>query len=83
MAGYISGGMAVDYYDGEGSAVVGRRTYTWTFHEWMGPYFYGKRGQELKRQPEERSAVWPLFYKWLKKYKARRKKAKAHEIVKV
>lgn len=84
MAGYISGGTAIDYHDGEGSAVVNGRTYRWEFHEYCGPTFLRKDGEPWKRIcPGENHPVWDEFEKWLKKYKAARKKAKAHEIVQI
>jgi hypothetical protein len=51
--------------DGEGSAVVGKRTYRWTFHKYLGPTFLRADGEILKNQPGENHPVWPRFEKWL------------------
>lgn len=82
MAGYIHNGMAVDYHDGEGSAVVNGRVYRWDFHEYCGPFFLRADGECIKRQPGEHHPVWPHFERWLKRYRKVRAKARAHEIVK-
>ena len=81
MAGMIVGNMAIDYHDGEGSAVVNGRKYRWEFHEYCGPCFLRKDGEPLARQPGEHHPVWPEFSKWLKIYQKKRKTAKPHEIV--
>lgn len=83
MAGYIANGWAIDYYDGEGSAMVNGRLIRWEHHEWMGPLFLRADGNPLKRQPGENHPVWPRFEEWLKRYTAARAKAKESEIVKV
>lgn len=82
MAGQQIGSGFIDYHDGEGSAVVNGRTYRWDHHEYCGPLFLRKDGEPLKRQPREHHPVWPHFNRWLKKYKAARANARAHEIVK-
>lgn len=82
MAGQIINGMAIDYHDGEGSAVVNGRPIRWEFHEYMGPLFIRADGEPMKRQPSEHHGVWPHFEAWLPKYREARAKAKAHEIVK-
>jgi hypothetical protein len=83
MAGYISNGTAIDYHDGEGFAVIGKRIYKWEFHEYCGPFFINKDGNPSKIQPRENHPVWPHFNNWLNKYKKARLKAKSHEIIKV
>lgn len=82
MAGQIINGMAIDYHDGEGSAVVNGRTYRWEFHEYCGPMFLRVDGNCLKIQPSEGHPVWPHFDAWLKRYLEARKTAKSYEIVK-
>lgn len=87
MAGQIinwgNGRMAIDYHDGEGSAIVNGRLWRWEFHEYCGPTFLRKDGEARKHIPKENHPVWDAFEKWLKKYRPKRKKAKAHEIIKL
>lgn len=60
-------GMTVHVHtpDGEGSAMVGKRKYRWTFHKYLGPTFLRADGEILKMQPKEDHPIWPEFYKWL------------------
>lgn len=76
MAGMIIGNTCIDYHDGEGSAVVAGRTYRWEYHEYCGPCFIRRDGEPLVNQPGEHHPVWPAFYQWLDRYKAKRKHAK-------
>lgn len=59
--------------DGKGQAKVGRRTYRWSFHHYMGPLFLRKNGQPLKCQPGRKHPVWPRFDKWLREWRSKNK----------
>lgn len=51
---------------------IGKRTWRWEFHHYLGPTFLDHRGEPLKRQPGERSPVWPVFNAWLAEYEKTR-----------
>lgn len=81
MAGYISNGMAIDYCDGMGSAVVNGKLWRWEFHRYCGPTFLKKNGGPRRYIPNENHPVWEAFDKWLNIYLEKRKTAKSWEIV--
>lgn len=83
MAGYITNEMAIDYHDGEGSAMVNGKLWRWEFHHYCGPIFLKKNGEPRRYIPNENHPVWDYFDKWLKEYLSKRKLAKSHEIVKI
>lgn len=53
--------------------------YVWVeFHEYCGPTFYRDQAWTKLYEPaDENDPIWPLFSEWLKKYKAKRDKARA------
>lgn len=57
------------FVDAEHTVKIGRRTWRWEFHEYLGPTFLDHRGEPLKRQPPEGSPVWPVFNAWLQEYR--------------
>jgi hypothetical protein len=46
--------------------------YVWVdFHEYCGPSFYWDAAEtEVYEPADEHDPIWPLFGKWLKKYRA-------------
>ena len=81
MSGNIVNGICIDYHDGEGECTIGNQYYRWEFSERFGPLFFvNKRKKEwVPNSPSH--PVWTEFYKWLKRYKMKRKTAKSWEIV--
>lgn len=55
----------VDLSD-EGSAVIGGKTWHWTFHEYCGPTFTDETGEPLAKQPGANHRVWKAFAAWLR-----------------
>ena len=72
MAGHISNGMAIDYADGWGEAVVNGRLWRWEFHDYLGPTFLRKDGEPRKCQCPTVPAVWDAFAAWEAKHRAAR-----------
>lgn len=63
----------------EGSAVVGGKTWYWTFHDYLGPTFTDADGEPLPKQPGANARVWKAFEEWLSERRdreAREKEAK-------
>jgi hypothetical protein len=58
------------FYNAEGSAKIGNRTWRWEFSDQFGPLFVDDRGVPLKdQQLSERHPVWRHFEAWLAKYR--------------
>lgn len=54
---------------------VGNR-YIWVdYHEWLGPSFSYANGEEYVPR-NSKDPVWPEFNTWLKKYRAKKERAK-------
>ncbi len=72
MAGLITtignSKVCLDFADGEGSAIVNGRRWSWEFHERGGPLFLRKDGRERKCQNPNK-AVWKAFERWHRKYR--------------
>lgn len=60
------------FFDASGSAVVNGKEWTWEFSSQLGPWFLGKDGEPLAKQPGSRHHVWRAFEDWLKELKAER-----------
>jgi hypothetical protein len=59
-----------------GRLKLGNR-YVWVdFHEYCGPSFYTDAAMSKVYEPaDENDPIWPLFGKWLEKYRAAKDKA--------
>lgn len=65
------GNAILSFSDTSGSGSVNGRKYQWDFDSYLGPLFLKKNGDPLEIQPREHHPVWPVFYRWLKKYNAK------------
>lgn len=61
----------IDYADGFGSAEIDGKTWSWEFHNYLGPTFLKKDGEPRRCQFPRNKKVWAAFENWLKEYQTK------------